>query len=118
VISFRPLKCQGHKPFLVEFQKVCTVGYVPDLRHHTNSIRVIRPITRQAGDVSLIVGKPRLRLGLFVWGGTILKIAIMWGFWYTEADFREVIETDAREFKIGVENELHKDGHFREVTRI
>ena len=49
------------------------------------------------------------------WGGTILKIAIMWGFWYTEAGFREVIETDAREFKIGVENELRKEDHFREV---
>ena len=44
-----------------------------------------------------------------------MKIAIMLGFWYSEADFREVIETDAKEFKIGVENKLRKDQLFREV---
>ena len=41
MISFRPLEGTGHKPFLVEFQEVCTVSYVPDLRHHPYSIRVI-----------------------------------------------------------------------------
>jgi hypothetical protein len=35
---------------------------------------------------------------------TILKIAIILGFWYSEADFRGVIETDVKEFKIRVEN--------------
>jgi hypothetical protein len=30
----RPVECQGHEPLLVEFPDVCTVSYVPDLRHH------------------------------------------------------------------------------------
>ena len=33
MILLRPLEGTGHEPFLVEFQEVCTVGYVPDLRH-------------------------------------------------------------------------------------
>ena len=45
-----------------------------------------------------------------------MEIAIMLGFWYSEADFLEVIGTDVKGFKIGVENELRKDQLFREVT--
>ena len=45
-----------------------------------------------------------------------MEIAIMLGFWYSEADFREVIGTDVKGFKIGVENELRKDQLLREVT--
>jgi hypothetical protein len=34
---------------------------------------------------------------------------------YSEVKFRRVVEIDVKEFKIGVENELRKDKHFREV---
>lgn len=39
MISLRPLEGVGHEPFLVEFQEVFTVGYVPDLRHHKKKER-------------------------------------------------------------------------------
>jgi len=48
-------------------------------------------------------------------GWNHLKIAIMLNSWYSEVKFRRVIETDVKEFKIGVENELRKEDHFREV---
>ena len=44
-----------------------------------------------------------------------LEIAIKLNFWYSEVKFRWVIETDVKEFKIGVENELRKEDHSREV---
>jgi hypothetical protein len=37
-------------------------------------------------------------------GGTILKIAIMLGFWYSEVNFQGMIKTGVKEFKIEVEN--------------
>jgi hypothetical protein len=43
------------------------------------------------------------------------EIAIKLNFWYSEVKFRRVIETDVKEFKIGVENELRKDQLFGEV---
>jgi hypothetical protein len=48
-------------------------------------------------------------------GWNQLEIAIELNFWYSEVKFRWVIETDVKEFKIGVENELRKEDHFREV---
>ena len=46
---------------------------------------------------------------------THLEIAIKLNFWYSEVKFRWVIETDVKEFKIGIENELRKDKLFRDV---
>jgi hypothetical protein len=40
-----------------------------------------------------------------------LRIAITLRFWYSEVNFLGVIETDVKEFKVGVENEEN----FREV---
>ena len=39
----------------------------------------------------------------------------MLGFWYSEADFRGMIKTGVKEFKIGVESELRKDQLYRNV---
>ncbi len=56
-----------------------------------------------------------LLLSDFSTGRNHLEIAIMLGFWYSEVNFRGVIETDIKEFKIGVENELRKNHIFRDV---
>ena len=48
-------------------------------------------------------------------GWNHLEIAIKLNFWYSDVKFRRVIETDVKEFKIGVESELRKEDHFREV---
>jgi hypothetical protein len=39
MILLRPLESAGHKTFLVEFQEVFAVGYVPDLRHQRRKER-------------------------------------------------------------------------------
>ena len=48
-------------------------------------------------------------------GWNHVEIAIKLNFWYSEVKFRRMIETDVKEFKIGVESELRKEDHFREV---
>ena len=44
-----------------------------------------------------------------------VEIAIKLNFWYSDVKFRWVIETDVKEFKIGVESELRKEDYSGEV---
>jgi hypothetical protein len=55
-----------------------------------------------------------LLLSDFSTGRNHLEIAIMLGFWYSEVNFRGVIETDLKEFKIGSKTNFVKTGSDRE----